>query len=385
MKLILSGLFCLAVITGAGAATYLKTGDPVVSGGLAGVAGILSIVVLAPFFRGRPEKTEPAHAPVEGGTAQEAAEADIPIAADPVPAEQAEPEPAPARTIAPPGKLTEAQKEVISDFLRKSDLPQARWPAILNHCEAQMNAFSKQLTQLAEEMPQLTHTLADAADTIGAADFIAADTLLSKAGDKAEAGVAVRILELRAALARASGRPTNAAHLYAKAAALPADTAPRDWARLKAGEANSWFDRGRFAGETDTLARAVDVFQEAASADIQAQAPGLWAIVQDGLGLAQQAYGEHTDDPESLKGSIASFRETLNVRTRDSMPRMWAVTQAKLGTSFRALAKSGDPQARQEAITSFEQALEVLTEESAPHFYRIARNGLDEMQQNADT
>ena len=378
MKLILSSLFCLAVICGAGAATYLKTGDPVVSGGVAGFAGILGFVLLAPFFRKRGGEARPA----EDGTSGDSVEDAPARMAEAIPAAPAEP-PAPAPGIELAGKFSEAQKKVISDYLHKADLPPAKWPNILNHCENLLQQFETKLGKTAEENPQLTHVLADAYGLFATADFIGAETLLAKAGEAAPADRAVQLLELRAALARASGRPTNAAHLYSRAADMLGDPSQREWVHLKAAEAESWLDRGRFANEADTLARSVRVYDEAASGGIRETAPYLWASIQDSLGQAQRTLGERTGNTDSLRASVDAFQRALDVKTKEAAPVEWGRITVKRGGSLQVLAETGDAEARAEAIRCYSQALDVLSETSAPYFHRLAKDGLKALQQNA--
>ena len=377
MKLLLSGLLCLATTAGAGIATYLTIDDPVVSGGVAACAGIVSLAVLVfPALSDGRKKPEASRAEAGPGSARAA-----PTSAS---SATTEPDTAKPRTArqppAPIEKFSQTQKDAISLFLKQANLPQKKWPGILADSETQLERLNHRIAKLATSGPEAADLAADVIDMIGTGDFIGADTLLTKSADNAKMADPAQVLDVCATLARASGRPTNAAHLFARAAEMVKESEPARWFRLKADEATCWFDRGRYASEPDPLAHSIDLFREALTEDLQAQAPMLWATAQDGLGQALRMYAELTSDPESYRAAAEAYRNALTVRTREKMPREWALLQAKLGLSLKALGDMGDDPSRQEAITSFRQALEVLSENSAPFYYRLARNGLDALQ-----
>lgn len=279
--------------------------------------------------------------------------------------------------------------------LGESDLPQddESLARLLAEKASQLAQFREERTALASDDPDV-RKLAAAADLAiaegamaAARDFLddAKTRIAATRGTIDRLGAEVRDKRIaNAAVFAKSGKAAFLSFDYKGAAADFGEAfewvkdADRDLAwRYLWSQALWMMAHGEESGDTEAIAGAIPLFEQAFDYVSRDASPVNWAQTQNDLAVALRKLGEIRGDAGLLQRAVAANGLALTVRDRSKMPEKWADTQMNLGNVLGTLGLiSGDKAQFYNAVAAYQEALKVYTADTSPADWSNAQTNL---------
>jgi tetratricopeptide (TPR) repeat protein len=271
----------------------------------------------------------------------------------------------------------------ILEKLGEAGMPDYKIPERFDASVGELLRLRADLAQLKNEGPELAAVRQEALALIDRGELDGARAALNRGrpvaralreqGSRSEAQLLAdeaRIDHLQLAYSAAAAK-------YAEAAALVAPFDRYSEWNLLIRQASALLDQGDEFGDNEALVRAIAIYRDAAGLISRADFPLDWAMTQNDLGNALEAWGERETDTARLEEAVKAYRKALEEYTRERAPLAWAGTQNNLGSALRAIGERGTDTARlKQAVAAYREALKEWTPESAPLNWAGAQSNL---------
>jgi len=147
--------------------------------------------------------------------------------------------------------------------------------------------------------------------------------------------------------------------------------------KYKLAEADAFADHGDYKGDDEALKASLALYATALSAAERGNDRDNWALVQNNLGNALTRLGEREVGTDSLLKAVTVYEAALTEWTIDRKPLAWAATQNNLGTAFQNLGeREAGTTFLSKAVAAYQAALTQRRRESTPFDWAMTQNNL---------